>query len=152
MANTGRPTLAISVSRTNDETSTAGGFGVMGGAAGCPTVKVPLMPSFAWPRTEQRNRKLPFRGKRTVSVWRPPWTRMRVLLFPTTKSCGTFPRFETTKRTVAPVGTERRESAKAKSFASTRIVTWAARGEATAPAHATAADRQAATTAIALTP
>ncbi len=90
---------------------------------------------------------LPFFGNLTAIVCERPRARIRVRLLPITKSCGTLPRLRTTNFTVVPAGTERRESLKEKSLASTRIVTGACDAPS-APAHAAAATPQAATTAI----
>ena len=78
-------------------------------------------------RAEKANAAL-LRESRPRSSANVPGRGSRVRLFPITKSCGTLPRLRTTNFTVVPAGTERRESLKEKSFASTRIVTGACRG------------------------
>ena len=67
-------------------------------------------------------------------VWLRPGASILVRVLPITKSCTAEPAFRTTKRTVAPFGTDRRESVYENSFAATLIVIGPAAGAASATA------------------
>ena len=73
----------------------------------------PVIPRRACPGTEHRKRNVPLRGNDTVIVCRCLGRRTRVRFFlATTKSWTAFPRLRTTKRTLEPAGTLRRDSEK----------------------------------------
>ena len=94
-------------------------------------------PRVAGHGAQEAKRALPREGHRDRLALPGRSIRVR-FLFVTTKSWAAVPRLRTTKRTVDPAGTLRRDSENAKSRASTEMVNVRAVAGAAAPASATA--------------
>ena len=66
------------------------------------TLRTPLIPSAAWPKTVQMKRYEPAFAKRTLSLALLPGARRGVFLPAILRSCGSWPLFVTLKTTLAP--------------------------------------------------